>query len=96
VSKIRKKHSGDFKGKVALEAIRGLKTANEIALGHKIHPVVISQWKRIVEENIGKVFTSDASRGSDASKDKLIEQLYKALGQSQFELEWIKKKLQYQ
>ncbi len=34
----RRRFSGEFKAKVALEALRGDKTIQEIATRHKIHP----------------------------------------------------------
>lgn len=44
----RKVHSAEFKAKVALEAVRGNLTVNEIAQQHSIHPVMVSQWKKEV------------------------------------------------
>ena len=42
----RIRHSGEFKAKVALEALRELKTVNELASQYQVHPTQISQWKR--------------------------------------------------
>jgi transposase-like protein len=42
----RRTHSPDFKARVAMEAISGRKTIQEIAADHAIHPIQISQWKR--------------------------------------------------
>ncbi len=42
-AKKRKVHSAELKAKVGLEALRGLKTANEIAQQHGVHPVMVSQ-----------------------------------------------------
>ena len=38
----RRRFSGDFKAKVALETLRGDKTIQEIAARHKIHPNQVS------------------------------------------------------
>ena len=43
----RRRFSGDFKAKVALEALRGDKTIQEIAARHKVHPNQVSTWKRL-------------------------------------------------
>lgn len=40
--KKRQSFSGDFKAKVALEAIHGVKTLNEIAQKYGVHPVQVS------------------------------------------------------
>ena len=42
----RKVHGSEFKAKVGLEAIRGVKTINEIAQEFGVHPVQVSQWKK--------------------------------------------------
>jgi putative transposase len=42
----RRQRSAEFKARVALEAVKGLKMVNEIAREHQVHPVQISQWKK--------------------------------------------------
>jgi transposase-like protein len=42
----RKSYSPEFKAKIALEAIKGVMTANEIGAKYEVHPVQISQWKK--------------------------------------------------
>jgi len=42
----RKRHSAEFKAKVALEAYRGVKTLPELAKEYGLHPTQISQWKQ--------------------------------------------------
>ena len=41
MKKQRKKHSPEFKARVALEAIKGVKTVSEIAQKYDIHPVMV-------------------------------------------------------
>ena len=55
---MRRKFSGDFKARVALEALRGDKTIQEIASKHKLHPNQISSWKRQAIEGLAEVFSS--------------------------------------
>ena len=43
--KKRNVHSAEFKAKVGLEAVRGVKTINEISQEFGVHPVQVSQWK---------------------------------------------------
>jgi transposase-like protein len=38
-AKKRKVHTPEFKAKVGLEALRGLKTINEIGLDYGVHPM---------------------------------------------------------
>jgi transposase-like protein len=42
----RKQYSTEFKTKAALEAIKGLKTVNEIASELGVHPSQIALWKK--------------------------------------------------
>ena len=42
----RRNFTDQFKAKVALEALRGDKTVQEIAAKHQLHPNQVSTWKR--------------------------------------------------
>ena len=44
--KARRRFTADFKAKVALEALRGDRTIQEIAAKHRLHPTQISTWKK--------------------------------------------------
>ena len=44
--KTRRRFTAEFKARVSLEALRGDKTVQEIALKHKVHPNQVSTWKR--------------------------------------------------
>ena len=58
----RRRFSGDFKAKVALEALRGDKTIQEIAVRHKVHPNQVSTWKQRAVEGMKDVFSKGAER----------------------------------
>ena len=58
----RRRFSGDFKAKVALEVLRGDKTIQEIATRHKIYPNQASTWKRRAVEGMKEVFSNGAER----------------------------------
>ena len=90
----RKRYSSKFKATVALEAIRGLRTINEIASEHGVHPNQISQWKKKALESLPDLFTSNHRR-SQESEAQLKDRLYQQIGQLQVELEWLKKKTGY-
>ena len=48
--------------RVALEALRGDKTIQEIAVRHKIHPNQVSAWKQRAVESMEEVFSKEAER----------------------------------
>ncbi len=56
----RKLHSADFKAKVALEAVRGLMTINEVGQKFEEHPMMVRQWKKAFMENAGACLTTSA------------------------------------
>ena len=59
--KKRRVHTAEFKAKVGLEAVRGLKTVTEIAQEYGVHPVLVGQWKKEILENANALF--DVKRG---------------------------------
>ena len=58
----RRRFSGDLKAKVALEALRGDRTLQEIASKHQVHPNQVSTWKRQAIEGLGEVFSNGVGR----------------------------------
>ena len=48
----RRKHSAEFKARVALEAVKGVKTISEIAQEYEIHPIQVSNWKKELLERL--------------------------------------------
>ncbi len=87
----RRQFTAEFKAKVALEAIKGIKTASELASQYNVHPVQISQWKKQALDGLSDVFTD--KRKKDAQDQEALQaQLYQQIGQLQVELDWMKKK----
>ena len=90
--KKRKVHTAEFKAKVGLEAVRGVKTLSEIAQRYGVHPVLVGQWKREILEHAGAIF--EARRGPKPKDDKESEErLYGEIGRLKMEVDWLKKKL---
>lgn len=87
----RKVHGSEFKAKVGLEAIRGVKTINEIAQEFGVHPVQVSQWKKEIQEHAQTLF--DGKRGpKPVNEHSEPERLYSEIGRLKMELDWLKKK----
>jgi transposase len=87
----RKIFTSDFKAKVALEAIRGAKTLNEIGQEFGVHPVQIGQWKRELQEQASTLF--DTKRGpKPVDQSTTPDRLYSEIGRLKMELDWLKKK----
>ena len=87
----RKNFSGEFKAKVALEAIRGVKTVNEIAQEFGVHPTQVGLWKKELQAQAADLF--DARRGPKPVDQSVSpERLYSEIGRLKMELDWLKKK----
>ena len=71
----RKRYTGEFKAKVALEAIRDDLTLAELAARHGIHPTMIATWKRQATEGMAAT-SSGASEARKAAGDGAIEKLH--------------------
>ncbi len=52
----RKRHDNAFKARVALEALKGIKSLQEIGQEYEIHPMQVSKWKKKFEEEMDSVF----------------------------------------
>lgn len=90
--KKRRVHNAEFKGKVGLEAVRGVKTINEIAQEHDVHPQLVTQWKKEILENAGALF--DVKRGPKPVDESSPEdKLYSEIGKLKMQVDWLKKKL---
>jgi transposase-like protein len=56
----RRQHSGEFKATVALQAIRGERTINELAAEYGVPPVQITHWKKVALEELPQDFLQPA------------------------------------
>lgn len=86
----RKRHSADFKAKVAIEALKGIKSANELASEFAIHPVQISQWKRQLQSGAKELFANVRAR-DERDHEAAQAKLYEEIGRLKMELDWLKK-----
>jgi transposase len=90
-TKKRKVHSAEFKAKVGLEALKGVKTINQIGQEYGVHPVQVGQWKKAIQEQAKSLF--EGKRGPKAVPEHQDpERLYSEVGKLKMELDWLKKK----
>jgi putative transposase len=88
----RRKHTDEFKAKVALEAVKGVHTLSELSSMFKVHPTVIAHWKRQLTEGAAAVF-GGGKGGRAKSEEELTAPLYEQIGRLMVEVDWLKKKL---
>ena len=92
MSRARKNHSKEFKAKVALEAVKGLRSLSELGARYKVHPTQIAQWKKQLLENAPLVFERGRS-GARPDAERLTAPLYQEIGRLKMELDFVQKKL---
>jgi transposase len=89
--KKRIQYPKEFKARVALEALKEIKTIAELSSEHEVHSAMISKWKKQLHDNIADIFIRKNEQEPDAKQQ--IENLYKEIGRIQVENSWLKKKL---
>lgn len=88
--KTRRRFSAEFKAKVALEAIQGEQTVNELAARYELHPNMIAGWKRQAIENMAAAFGKPADSSVKADEDQ-IKELHAKIGQLTVERDFLAK-----
>lgn len=86
----RRKFSAEFKAKVALEAIKEVKTLQELSNQFEVHPQLIARWKQEFVQGASKVFEGGSDKES-SEEEKELDKLYKKIGQMQMDNDFLKK-----
>ena len=88
----RRQYTPKFKARVAMEAIRGERTLNQLATQFHVHPVQIGQWRKTALEQLADLFV-DGRKRKRADSDVEKDALYEEIGRLKVELDWLKKKV---
>jgi transposase-like protein len=89
---MRKRYDKAFKAKVAIEALRGEKTLQEIGTAYGVHPNMIALWKKQLLESAEQVFEKTGKDKDAEAAERKQDLLFKQIGQLQVENEFLKKK----
>jgi len=92
MGKQRQKHSDSFKARVALDALKGVKTLAQLSSEHRVHQSQIFAWKKLLISNAPDLF-SGGRHGSGKSEEELTAPLYEQIGRLQKDLNWLKRRL---
>jgi len=89
----RRRHKPEFKARVALEALKGIKTIQQIATEYDVHPVQVSDWKKTLLEGMGGAFErGKAKRGGGDDFEKERQVLERKIGQLSMDVDFLQKK----
>jgi len=87
----RQTHTAAFKAQVALAALKGDRTINELAGQFGVHPTLIHGWKKHLLQGAEAIFAHGAKADTAAVEGQKAE-LFEQIGRLKMELEWVKKK----
>ena len=88
----RRQYEAELKARVALAALKGDKTINEVAAIFEVHPNMVTKWKQRALAELPRVFSEHPTQGvSEAVVNE--QRLYEQIGRLKVELDWLKKKL---
>lgn len=88
----RKRHEPEFKARVALEALKGIKTIQQIAKDFDIHPVQVSDWKKAMLAGANDIFGSAKKNANHEDTERKRDELHAIIGQLTVEVEFLRKK----
>lgn len=89
----RKVHAASFKAQVALAAVKEVETVSVLASRFGVHPTLIHQWKRRLQEGAAEVFGDGSGSRAQREAESSTAELYEQIGRLKMELEWLKKKV---
>ncbi len=88
----RRRHEPEFKARVALEALKGIKTIQQIAKEFDIHPVQVSDWKKVMTEGVSGIFGSTREKADTEDFERQRDELHAKIGQLTVEVDFLRKK----
>ena len=88
----RKNHKPAFKARVALEAIKGERTAAELASQYGVHPTQIHPWKIALLDGAAEVFERGYKSAAQSDPEH-IKDLHAKIGELTVERDFLSKKL---
>ena len=92
MKKKRNQFSNSFKAKVALEAVKGLKTTAQIASEYQVHVTQVNAWKKQLLENADSLFER-GKKTNEPTPEELTAPLYEEIGRLKMGIQWLEKKL---
>lgn len=91
---MRRQFSPEQKAAVALAALKGDKTINQVAAQFEVHPTQVKKWRDAAKAVLPTAFTDGRKANNAAGTSTAqIDELHRVIGVRDAELEWLKKKI---
>ena len=86
----RKSFTSEFKSKVAIAALKGRQTNNEIPAEFDVHPTQVNTWKKELLESSADIFGKKQQKQAENFESER-EHLYSKIGQLKVKVDWLEK-----
>ena len=88
----RKRHDPQFKARVGLEALKGVKPIQQIAKEYDVHPTQVSDWKKTMSEGVSSLFGPGRTKLNDEEFERERKDLHSKIGQLAVEVDFLREK----
>lgn len=88
----RRRHDPEFKARVAIEALKNIRTASEIAQEYEIHPAQVADWKKLMLDGASDLFAAGRKKSHEEEFEAQKEKLHAKIGQLAIEVDFLRKK----
>lgn len=89
---MRKTINPKTKVSIALKAIKGDKTINQLASEYQVHPTQVREYKARVIQSLPDLFSRSSRKDPLVATQSQLDELHRLIGLRDIELEWLKKK----
>jgi transposase len=88
----RRRHEPEFKARVALEALKGVQTIQQIAKDFDIHPMQVTEWKKTMTTGASGVFGPGRAKSETENFERQRNELHAKIGQLTIQVDYLRKK----
>jgi len=90
--KKRRNHDAAFRARVALEALKGERTAAELSAAYGVHPTMIHQWKKALLDGAADVFERGGRKVAEVDEET-VRSLHAKIGELAVANDFLSRKL---
>jgi transposase len=88
----RRRHDPEFKARIAIEALKNIRTASQVAKEFDIHPAQVSDWKKQMLDGATDLFGAGKKKSNEEELEAEKDKLHAKIGQLAVEVDFLRKK----